>query len=79
MSTFIGGSTYTRAPPTHRSPLWSNKYRGKKSIMSTSLSKFWFITRGEKLCIVPTYHLSLRCRGKFAFKNDFTRLIMVYY
>ncbi len=29
LSTFIGDSTYTRAPPNYRSPLRSNKWVGK--------------------------------------------------
>jgi hypothetical protein len=50
MSTFIGDSTYTRAPPTHRSPLRSNNMFDK---VFSRLCKRAGQTRGHEKSLLP--------------------------
>jgi hypothetical protein len=54
LSTFVGDSTYTNAPPTHRSPLRSNNHSPVRLVFHPSKSKPW--TKCEAHHPLPQWH-----------------------
>jgi hypothetical protein len=50
LSTFVGDSTYTRAPPTHRSPLRSNNVVDHHE--SPMLTEMDFFLTHQKNCLI---------------------------
>ncbi len=62
LSTFVGDSMYTRAPPTHRSPLRSNNYRLRIYHSSLIVSEICLANFGKAFSgsqVLHTIHLKL--------------------
>jgi len=74
MSTFIGDSTYTRAPPTHRSPLRSNNYMYLHKFFVHMVTKFV----QDFIGLIPL-HEQLPCHKFSALPTCWTKDTGCYY